>query len=260
MTAALDFTILGPALVAGLLVLTTHVPLGQRVLDRGIVFIDIAIAQFAALGVIAAHFLLWEAAWATQTTAFLMAIAGALVLNFTEKHWPEVQEAIIGSSFVLVACLGILLLANDPHGGEHLRDMLVGQILWTSWGDLIPLGVVSAFVLVAWFGFGLRKSRLGFYLLFALAVTASVQVVGVFLVFASLIMPALAVRVLRSGPALGIGYLVGVAGYLFGLMASALFDLPSGAVIVCAIAVVGASVAYATRWMGAARQIPRAEG
>jgi zinc/manganese transport system permease protein len=260
MTAALDVTVLGPALVAGLLVLATHVPLGRRVLDRGIVFIDIAIAQFAALGVIVAHFLLWEAAWATQTTAFLMAIAGALILNSTEKHWPEVQEAIIGSSFVVVASLGILLLARDPHGGEHLRDMLVGQILWTNWGDLIPLAVVSALVLIAWFGFGLKRSRLGFYLLFALAVTASVQVVGVFLVFASLIMPALSVRVLHSGPALRIGYMVGAAGYLFGLMASALFDLPSGAVIVCVIALVGASVAYATRWMGAARRVQRAQG
>jgi len=124
--------------------------------------------------------------------------------------------------------------------------MLVGQILWTTWDDLPLLALLNGLVLAAWFG-GLRKSALGFYLLFALAITASVQVVGVYLVFASLIVPALAAQSLCGGRALLVGYLTGVAGYALGLLASARWDLPAGAVIVCALVVAGCAVA-AWRW------------
>lgn len=243
MTAALDLTLIAPPLAAGLLVLATHVPLGREVLKRGIVFIDIALAQFAALGVVLAHFLHWEAAWLTQAAAFFLAVLGALALNFTESKWPEAQEAIIGSSYVVVASLAILLLANDPQGGEHLRELLVGQILWTSWKDLWPLAAVTVIVLGAWFGLGLRRSRPAFYVLFALSVTLSVQIVGVFLVFASLIIPALAVRKPPDTRALPVAWLAGAAGYALGLAASALLDLPAGAVIVCAIALTSVMVA-----------------
>ncbi len=232
-----DLAIILPAFVAGLLVLATHVPLGRRVLERGIIFIDIAIAQFASLGVVLAHILHLESAWIIQAGAFAAALGGAALLNLSERLWPEVQEAIIGSSFVVTASLALLLLANDPHGGEQLHQLLVGQILWTTWGDLLPLAGVTTLVLAAWFGFGLQRSRPGFYLLFALAVTLSVQVVGVYLVFASLILPALAVR--RSGPRHGLllGYGVGAFGYGLGLLLSLWFDLPSGAIIVCTLAV-----------------------
>jgi zinc/manganese transport system permease protein len=233
---ALDFSLIAPPLAAGLLVLATHVPLGREVLKRGIVFIDIALAQFAALGVVLAHFLHWETPWLTQTAAFVMAVLGALALNLTESKWPAAQEAIIGSAYVVVASLAIVLLANDPQGGEHLRELLVGQILWTGWTDLWPLAAVTAFVLAAWFGLNLRRSRLAFYVLFAFSVTMSVQLVGVFLVFASLIIPALAARMLPDARALGVAWLAGAAGYALGLIASALFDLPAGAIIVCAIA------------------------
>lgn len=236
MNTALDFSLIAPPFAAGLLVLATHVPLGREVLKRGIVFIDIALAQFAALGVVLAHFLHWETPWMTQAAAFAMAVAGALALNFTETKWPAAQEAIIGSSYVVVASLAILLLAGDPQGGEHLRELLVGQILWTGWRDLWLLAAVTALVLVAWFGLGLRRSRPAFYVLFALAVTLSVQLVGVFLVFASLIIPALAVRTRPERAGLRGAWTAGAAGYAFGLAASALFDLPAGAVIVCAIA------------------------
>jgi len=246
MSADLTWSILLPALLAGLIVLASHVPLGMRVLERGIIFIDIAIAQFAGLGVILAHFLAWEGGWRTQVAALSLAGLGALMLHFTEKHWPQVQEAIIGTTFVLVASLAILMLAHDAHGGEHLREMLVGQILWTTWDDLPMLALVNALVLAAWYG-GVRKSPLGFYLLFAVAITASVQVVGVYLVFATLIVPALAVHALRGGRALLGGYLAGAAGYALGLVASALWDLPSGAMIVCAIAVSGLAAAALTR-------------
>ena len=68
--------------------------------------------------------------WPVQVAAALAALAGALLLTWTERRWPDVQEALIGVVFVLAASGGILLLANNPHGGEHLRDLLVGQILW----------------------------------------------------------------------------------------------------------------------------------
>ena len=242
---ALDLTILGPAFIAGLLVLATHVPMGQQVLARGIVFIDLAIAQIAGLGVIGADALGWEPQGiAVQIAAVAAALLGALLLTFTEKRWPDVQEALIGVLFVLAACAGILLLAGNPHGGEHLRDLLVGQILWVSYQQLIPVALLTLVILVLWFGALQRLGRMGFYALFALAVTASVQLVGVYLVFASLIIPALASRLHASRRQLVIGYLVGVLGYAIGLSLSAVFDLPSGAVVVWALAVCGIGFAW----------------
>ena len=120
-----------PALIAGLLVTATQAPLGIQVLKRGIVFIDIAIAQIAGVGVIVADFFGWEAqGMAVQVSALSAALLGALFLTWTEKRWPDIQEAIIGTVFVLAATLSVLLLASNPHGGEYLKDLLVGQILW----------------------------------------------------------------------------------------------------------------------------------
>lgn len=237
---ALNLSILGPAFLAGLLVIATHVPLGQQVLKRGIVFIDLAVAQIAALGVVAADFMGWEPqGWAVQVAALSAALLGALLLTWTEKRWPEVQEALIGAIFVLAASAGILLLANNPHGGEHLKDLLAGQILWVGMNQLIPAAVVTALILALWFGLKHRLGQVGFYLLFALAVTVSVQLVGVYLVFSTLIMPALAVRDWPEFRRLSGAYGIGITAYLLGLVASALFDLPSGAVIVWALALTG---------------------
>ena len=243
---ALNISILGPAFVAGLLVLATHVPMGQQVLARGIVFIDLAIAQIAGLGVIAADGMGWEPqGFAVQIAAVGAALLGALLLTLTEKRWPEVQEALIGVLFVLAACAGILLLASNPHGGEHLKDLLVGQILWVSYKQLLPVALLTAVILALWFGAGRRLGRIGFYVLFALAVTASVQLVGVYLVFASLIIPALASRFHVARRRLVIGYSVGVLGYAIGLALSALLDLPSGAVVVWTLAACGIVFAWA---------------
>lgn len=241
----LDLAILGPAFCAGLLVLCTHVPMGQQVLARGIVFIDLAIAQIAGLGVIGADALGWEPqGFAVQIAAVGAALVGALVLTFTEKRWPDVQEALIGVLFVLAACAGIVLLANNPHGGEHLKDLLVGQILWVSFRQLIPVALLSAVILALWFGARHRLGRIGFYTMFAVAVTASVQLVGVYLVFASLIIPALASRYHPPRRQLAIGYVTGVSGYALGLALSAIFDLPSGAVIVWTLALGGIALAW----------------
>ncbi len=175
----IELGILLPAFVAGLLVAATHAPLGIQVLNRGIVFIDLAIAQVAGLGVIFADWLgLEPQGWGVQAAALAAALTGALFLTWTERRWPEVQEAVIGTTFVLGASGALLLLAANPHGAEHLKDLLVGQILWVNWPRLLPVTLVYALILALWFGMGERIGRIGFYLLFAAAVTLSVQLVG----------------------------------------------------------------------------------
>jgi len=245
--SALDWGILGPALVAGLLVLATHVPLGVQVLDRGIVFIDLAIAQIAGLGVIAADALgMPEGGIGVQAAAVTAALLGAALLTWTEKKAAEHQEALIGVMFILAACGGILLLASNPHGGEHLKELLVGQVLWVNTTQLVALALLSALLLAAlWSGWVQRLGRFGFYGAFALAVTASVQLVGVYLVFASLIIPALATRGQAGRRRLAVAYAVGAAGYGLGLALSAVLDLPSGAVIVWALAACALAMALA---------------
>jgi zinc/manganese transport system permease protein len=236
--SALDIGILGPAFIAGLLVLATHVPLGVQVLQRGIVFIDLAIAQIAGLGVICADALgLPEGGLAVQASAVTAALLGAILLTWTERRAPQRQEALIGVMFILAACAGILVLSGNPHGGEHLKDLLVGQVLWVNSTQLLWLAGITALLLAALgLGWVERLGRLGFYAVFAIAVTASVQVVGVYLVFSSLIIPALAIGKHSSRRGLAVGYALGALGYALGLALSALFDLPSGAVIVWALA------------------------
>ena len=239
---ALDWTILWPALVAGLLVLLTHVPLGMDVLDRGIVFVDLAIAQVAGLGVILAHgFGIAEQGWGVQLAAVGSALLGAALLTWTERHSAQQHEAFIGVLFVLASSAGILALAGNPHGGEHLQDLLVGQILWVTPPQLVLLAVVTA-ALLAWMATGgtRRFGRFGFYGVFAVAVTASVQLVGVYLVFSSLIVPALATTaVAQRGRRMAMALALGAGSYAVGLALSALFDLPSGAVVVCTMAALG---------------------
>ena len=229
----LELSILVPAFLAGLLILASHVPLGTQVLARGIVFIDLAIAQIAGLGVIIAGMAeLDPQGWLVQIAAAAAALLGALLLTWTEQRWPEVQEALIGALFVLAATGGILLLAHNPHGGEHLRDLLAGQILWVRYQQLLIPGIETALIVAALFFLKERLNRLGFYLLFALAITASVQLVGVYLVFASLIIPSLGARNYSHKMRLPLAYLIGIIGYALGLISSTLFDLPSGALVV----------------------------
>ena len=228
--SALDLSILWPALVAGLLVTATHVPLGVQVLARGIVFIDLAIAQIAGCGVLLADRLGFEAEGiAVQIAAVSAALAGALLLTWTERVWPQVQEAVIGVVFVLGATGGVLLLASNVHGSEHLRDLLVGQILWSQPTRLLWAAAIYAVILALWRGE--RLGRVGFYVLFALAVTVSVQLVGLYLVFATLIVPPLATLSMQRRR-LAAAWAIGALGYAVGLGVSTVLDLPSGPVIV----------------------------
>jgi len=237
MSDFVDWSIVGPALVAGLIVLSTHVPLGQEVLRRGIIFIDLAIAQVAGLGVIAAHAMDWDPdGFEVQIAAVSAALIVALGLHWTEKRWPAIQEPLIGILFILAATGGILLLAGNPHGSEHLKELLVGQILWQTWSSLLPLALLSAGVLILWSVMQRRFGPLTFYVAFAVVVTASVQIVGIYLVFASLIIPALATTGIRRGNRLLAGYVIGAISYFVGIVLSFLFDFPTGAIIVWSMA------------------------
>jgi zinc/manganese transport system permease protein len=255
---AIELTILLPAFAAGLLVTATHVPLGTQVLARGIVFIDLAIAQVAGCGVLLADQLGFEPEGvAVQIAALTAALAGALLLTWTERVWPEVQEAVIGVVFILGASGSVLLLASNVHGSEHLRDLLVGQILWAQPSRLAWTALLYAAILALWFGFGERMGRMGFYVLFALAVTASVQLVGLYLVFATLIVPPLATRTMRRRR-LASAWALGAAGYAAGLAISTALDLPSGPVIVWVL-VAFALIVYA--WARAvATNVPSPSG
>ena len=235
---AFDWSLLGAPLLAGLLVASTHVPLGRRVLERGIVFIDLTIAQVAALGAIVATMALDAEAggWIAQGAAGTAALLAALLLTWTEGRFPKMQEALIGSLYVLAACVALLVLAHNPHGDEHMRELLVGQVLWVGREQLWPaLGLYVPVLTLM--GLGLARRPAVFYLVFAVVVTASVQLVGVYLVFATLILPAIAASGLGPGKGLALGYTLAGGAYALGLWLSVPFDLPAGPLIVCVLAV-----------------------
>jgi zinc/manganese transport system permease protein len=241
----LEWPILGPAFLAGLLVLATHVPLGIEVLRRGIIFIDLAIAQIAGLGALAAMLYQEAYPWAVQGCSLAAALSGALFLTWTEKRFPEIQEALIGCLFVLAASLALLLLGQNPHGAEYMKDLLAGQILFVSSGHLMGVAMLYALLLTAWFMLKDKIGHNGFYVIFAIAITASVQLVGIYLVFASLIMPALAVRTRSGKKQLSAGYFIGIVGLTAGLIVSSLGDLATGPTIVCTLAISGIIIASA---------------
>lgn len=210
------------------------------------IFADLAVAQIAGLGVIIAELLgLLGQPLLVQGVAASSALCGAALLAWIERRVPQVKEAAIGLTFVLAASLGILLLSRDVHAGEHLQDLLVGQILWVDGRQLIATALLSAALLIAWRLFRQRLGEFGFYALFALAITASVQLVGIYLVFASLIVPALATH-RRSTQRMRDAFAIGITGYALGLLLSVWFDLPAGAAIVWAMAFVGGALLLST--------------
>jgi len=244
---SIELDILLPAFIAGLLVLATHIPFGMSVLQRGVIFADLAVAQIAGLGVIIAGLLdLTGHPLLVQLIAASSALCGAALLAWIERRLPDVKEACIGLTFVLSATLGILLMSHDVHAGEHLKDLLVGQILWVSNSQLIATAFLSAALLATWKLLRQRLGDFGFYALFAIAITASVQLVGVYLLFASLIVPALATyrHLKRRYP---FAFAVGIAGYASGLLFSVWLDLPTGAAIVWAMVLSGGIMLFAIK-------------
>jgi zinc/manganese transport system permease protein len=231
-----EWSVLGAPLLAGLVIATVHVPLGRRVLERGIIFIDLTIAQVAALGAVLGE--LWHIGgegWASHLPDAVAAFAAAALLAWTARRLPDVQEALIGTLYVVAASAAVLAVAHHPHGGEHLEELLSGQILWVNPREVIAAAVVFAPLLALWAFWG-RHREAAFYFLFAIAVVASVRVIGVFLVFATLILPALAAHGLSERRGLALGYGIAAAGYAIGLWLSVPLDLPAGPMIVCTLA------------------------
>lgn len=252
-------SIVAPALAASLLVAATHVPLGLEVLKRGIIFIDLATAQIAGLGAVAATLYLGHPEGLAGTayvslSAFGAALLSALFFNWVEKSLPDLEEALIGCTFVLAASMALLILANHPQGGEEISDLLAGQILWVDWTQIGLIAAIYIPILVAWFRFRGRLGSFGFYVVFAIAVTVSVQVVGVYLVFASLIFPALGARLQPREKKLPTAYGFAAVGIVVGLVVSVLTDTPTGPTLVWSLAVVAllGALVLARRRSGAA--------
>ena len=236
--------LIGPALVAGLMILAIHVPLGFEVLKRRIVFMDLAVAQLAGVGLmlgsslISDHNSLW-----LQFCAFALAFGGGLFFLWIERVMPDQQEAVIGCSYVLAASVMAVMVARLPEGAELAQQLLSGQLLFVAWQDLLAHLPVYLLVGVLWFSVPKVRSGLWFYLLFALAITSSVQLAGVYVVFATLILPALGA--LRASRPYLMAYLLGICSVLGGLLVSLLSDWPTGPVLVisfCAVSFAAASL------------------
>jgi zinc/manganese transport system permease protein len=246
--------------VAGLIILSTHVPLGSIVLKRGIIFIDISLAQVAALGVVFGN-IAWGYIggwWGIQLSAIAAAIGCAMLLTWTDKHFHAFQEAIIGVLYIVASALQIVVLSYSSNGSEYLKDMLIGQILLVSPTQLLILGVLYAGVFAVWYLRDLTAERTLFYGVLAVVITASVQIVGVLLVFSSLIIPVLATQHAPERWRLIIAYNLGAAGYFLGLALSAVLDVSPGAAIVCTLAVLAVVTAKAIAVVMARRATPEA--
>jgi zinc/manganese transport system permease protein len=261
------------------LVLTgIHAYLGIHVIAREVVFVDIAMAQIAALGATAAFLAGFDldtrVSW---MTALGFTLLGAVVLALTRSRQRHVsQEAVIGVIYAVSAAGAVLLADRAPHGAEHVRAMLVGNILTARLDEVARVAVLYAGVgLVHWLcrkpfvlistqpetafqqGWQVRRWDLLFYATFGLVVASSVRIGGVLLVFSYLIVPSLAGIALGGGigSRLVIGWVFGGAVSVLGVTASAAFDLPTGATVVCAFGVALAllwGVAPAARYRAAA--------
>lgn len=227
----LQLDILMPAFFAGMVVLASHIPLGRTVLAKGVIFFDLAIAQLAAFGFVLFSLLLPDTDFPLAPHLFATAVAtlGASILFAFRRINIELQEALIGIVFMLASTGVVLLLSHDPHGGEKIKSMMSGQILWIHWNDLLLPVLVTLALPVIWRLLRRMHDEFAFYPVFAIAITLSTQMIGIYLVFASLIIPALASASDRNPNRTA--FALGTAGYLSGLVCSSLFDLPSGATI-----------------------------
>lgn len=255
MSEALLF--LGPALVMCLVIASIHVYLGMHVLEREVIFVDLSLAQLAALGaVVASLFELHETAYGAHAMAFGFTAIGAAVFAFTRRARKHLsQEAIIGIVFAVASAVTVLVLSRAPHGAEHIKDTLVGTLLWTTWDQVwkvgiayLVLGVIQfllarRFIKISWEPDAAEADvrfiewwDLCFYLLFGIVITISVQVAGILLVFSFLIVPAVISRLfsIRVGLRLVLGWVVAVVASVLGLLASWFWDLPTGAAVVAA--------------------------
>ena len=229
-------SIVGPALLAGLIITITHAPLGIEVLKRGIIFIDLAVAQIAGLGLLISNvYFINFSPWIAQIIALIFAMSAAFFFKIVENKIKSQQEAIIGVSFILAASLSILILSDHPTGGEEIRHLLSGQLLFITWHDVLLHLPIYILILVLWF-LPINHNGIGFYILFALAITSSVQLVGVYVVFASLILPAL--TALKSANPYKVAWISGLISVVLGILLSIIFDLPAGPILVVSYVIV----------------------
>jgi zinc/manganese transport system permease protein len=251
------FQILLPAFIASLILTGIHAYLGVHVIERGVIFVDLSLAQIAALGLTVAYLVGYDVH--TSAGAYLFSLGftfvGAAIFAFTRAHRKTriPQEAIIGIVYAVSAAVAILMMSKATQETEHLKEMLVGNILAVSWYEIGKTAVLYA--LIGLFHFVFRKrflqismnepeaERQGlnvrfwdllFYMSFGFVVTSSVAVAGVLLVFCFLIVPSVTAMLFteRLGLRLAIGWGMGALVSAAGVTLSFLLDLPTGATIV----------------------------
>ena len=260
--------------------------LGLHVVKRGIIFIDIAMAQMASVGIcVAVLFHLNLQSWSTFAIALGLTFVGAAVFSVTGKRTSQIpQEAVIGISYVVAAAAAVLLLSRAAEGDEQIKQMLVGNILlvspqevWKCFALFAAVGIFHFvlrrnFLLVSFDRDGAYQKGLRvrwwdflFYAVFGLVVTSFVRIAGVLLVFSYLIVPAvcginLAQRIANR---LLIGWFIALLGGVVGLFLSFWWDLPSGAAIVCtfgALLILVSLAALCRNRMHRARPVANTEG
>ncbi len=265
--------IMVPAFVECLVLVGIHSYLGLHVIKRKVIFVDLALAQIAALGA-TVGFLFGMAPGSTASFLFSMIFTflGAAVFALTRvRHDRVPQEAVIGLVYALAAAVTILVVDKSPHGAEHIKDLLTGTILWVKWSEIITAAV--AYSCVGVFHYWLRKklilisedpdkaARMGmwirlwdflFYLSFGFVISFSVRTAGVLLVFVFLVAPAIIAALItkRWRAQLIIGWSMGTAVTLVALYASYIMDLPSGPTVVAfygAVLLVTALVLFVTK-------------
>ena len=260
------FQFLAPAIVASLIIAGIHAYLGLHVVERGVIFVDLSLAQIASLG---AAIAVWQGYDAHGPAIYWMSLGftlmGALIFAVIKGHEARIpQEAIIGISYAVASAAVILALSQATGEAEHLRDMLVGNILSVQWPEVWLTGAI--YVVLGLFHYVFRKRFLDismdaqaaaakgvsvrfwdflFYASFGFVVTRSVAIAGVLLVFCYLIVPSVAGMLFseRIGPRLAIGWVMGTVVSMLGMYFSVQFDLPTGATIVCTFGLALAAMA-----------------
>ena len=258
-----------PALVAALVLVGIHAYLGIHIIARGVIFVDLALAQLAAMGATAATFLGFAGdslpAYGIGVAATMLG-AGIFSLGRFEHRYID-QEAIIGIVFVVASAITILLAAQAPRGSEHVQELLTGTLLWVTWPEIGLAALIYAAVgLVHWLlrdrfftisldpeeaerqGWRIRGWDFLFYALFGLVVTVSVSTAGVLLVFSFLVIPAVIAFLFTRNPGtlLPLAWSVGMLAATVGIVTSFFSDLPTGPTVVCAFAV-GLILAFGVR-------------
>lgn len=233
----MEYWFLAPAaaLLFGLLALA---PLGSQVLARGVVFIDLAVAQAAAAAALGATAWFDHPGFITvQLTAACGALFCAGLVAALARRWPQQREALIGLIYVGGACLAMLSARSDPHGREHLAELLAADVLWAGWPQVAILAACAAVVLPVqvWRPQILTRDRV-FFPCFAVVASLAVPTLGLLLVFACLIAPALW---LRAGSSMAMAIVMAVVSAGAGLLSSWWLDAPSGACVALALALWG---------------------